>query len=179
MRILVVATIGFAIGLSPWAGYCDAASADDSASRGAVQLAAAGEGHGQISGFAFVDASVTSKGSKAALPQGAKVYPVGSTITGTEGCPQTPYNTDGLPVAVIDYQGPPTAGSITVTRKPARGGQFQDPPYYLNLDTGRTLQFLGPIFENGSYDVLLQYNFGQNRVQTDTAKFVLTRTSRH
>ena len=39
------------------------------------------------------------------------IYPPGSKITGTDGCPTTRYHTDGMIVAVIDYQGRPTAGS--------------------------------------------------------------------
>jgi hypothetical protein len=39
-----------------------------------------------------------------------------------------------------------TTGSIAVTRHPAGGGQFDNAPYFLDLDKGRTLQFLGPIF---------------------------------
>jgi hypothetical protein len=38
-----------------------------------------------------------------------------------------------------------------VTRNPATGGSFQDAPYYLDLNPGRTLQSLGPIFVNGIY----------------------------
>ena len=79
-------------------------------------------------------------------------------------------------VAVIDYQGRPTAGSVTVTRHPARGGQFENAPYYLDLDPGRTLQFLGPIFENGSYDVRLQYDFSQGEGKTASTRFVLARS---
>ncbi len=81
-------------------------------------------------------------------------------------------------VAVIDYQGRPTAGSVTVTRHPARGGQFENAPYYLDLDKGRTLQFLGPIFENGSYDVRLQYDFSLGQGKTVSGTFVLARSCR-
>src|SRR6202035_1649396 len=96
---------------------------------------------GTLTGFAFVDSSVTSMGSRAKLPAGTKIYPSGSKITGADGCPTNRYNTDGMIVAVIDYQGRPTSGSLAVTRRPERGGQFNDAPYYLDLDPGRTLQF--------------------------------------
>jgi hypothetical protein len=79
-------------------------------------------------------------------------------------------------VAVIDYQGRPTAGSVAVTRHPASGGQFDNAPYYLDLDAGRTLQFLGPIFENGSYDVHLQYDFSLGKGKSAAATFVLARS---
>ncbi len=104
-----------------------------------------------LTGFAFVGSSVTAQGHRAPLPVGTIIYPPGSTITGSEGCPSNRYNTDGMIVAVIDYHGRPTVGSVAVTRHPASGGQFDNAPYYLDLDSGRTLQFLGPIFENGSY----------------------------
>jgi len=133
-------------------------------------------GGGRLTGFAFVDGSVTAQGSRAKLPAGTKIYPGGSTITGTDGCPTTRYRTDGMIVAVIDYQGRPTAGSVTVTRHPARGGQFENAPYYLDLDPGRTLQLLGPIFENGSYDVRLQYDFSQGEGKTASTRFVLARS---
>ena len=94
---------------------------------------------------------------------GTKIYPPSSTIAGTDGCPTTRYHTDGMIVAVIDYQGRPTAASLAVTRHPATGGQFQNAPYYLDLDPGRTLQFLGPIFENGSYDIRFQYDYSLAR----------------
>ncbi len=131
---------------------------------------------GSLTGFAFVDGSVTGQGSRAKLPAGTKIYPPGSRITGTDGCPTTRYHTDGMIVAVIDYQGRPTAGSVTVTRHPANGGQFSNAPYYLDLDKGRTLQVLGPIFENGSYDVRLKYDFSLGRGKTVSATFALARS---
>jgi len=79
-------------------------------------------------------------------------------------------------VAVIDYQGRPTAGKVAVTRHPARGGQFDNAPYYLDLDPGRTLQLLGPIFENGTYDVHLEYDYSLGEPKTDSATFVLARS---
>ncbi len=128
-----------------------------------------------LTGFAFVDGSVTGQGSHAKLPSGTKIYPPGSTITGTDGCPTTRCHTDGMIVAVIDYQGRPTAGKVAVTRHPARGGQFDNAPYYLDLDPGRTLQLLGPIFENGTYDVHLEYDYSLGEPKTDSATFVLAR----
>jgi hypothetical protein len=129
---------------------------------------------GEIVGFAFVDSSVTGQGSRAALPNGTKIFPPGSKITGTEGCPITQYRTDGLIVAVIDYAGRPTAGSVTVNLVPA--SQFgQRAPYYLDLNTGRTLQFLGPIFDNGTYEVTLEYFFGQAKTKSTAARFTLDR----
>ena len=46
-------------------------------------------GGGTIVGFAFVDASVTGQHSNAKIPAGTKIYPSGSTLTGTEGCSTT------------------------------------------------------------------------------------------
>jgi len=131
---------------------------------------------GTLTGFAFVDSSVTSMGSKAKLPAGTKIYPPGSKITGTEGCPTTRYKTDGLLVVVIDYQGRPTAGSVTVTEHRAGNGAFQRAPYYIDLDSGRTLQYLGPIFDNGTYDVLFSYNYNLGNTKTVSATVVLARS---
>jgi uncharacterized protein (DUF2141 family) len=136
---------------------------------------ASADANASLTGFAFVDGSVTAQGSRATLPAGTKIYPPGSTITGTDGCPTNRYRTDGMIVAVIDYQGRPTAGSLAVTRHPASGGQFHNAPYYLDLDSGRTLQFLGPIFENGSYDVRFQYDFSSGQGKTLSATFALAR----
>ena len=137
--------------------------------------AAGAEKNGRLTGFAFVGNSVTSQGSHAQLPPGTRIYPPGSTISGTEGCPTTRYNTDGMIVAVIDYQGRPTAGKIAVARHPANGGSFANAPYYLDIDPGRTLQFLGPIFENGAYDVQLEYDYSLGEGKKDAASFVLAR----
>ncbi len=138
--------------------------------------AASASKNGRLTGFAFVGSSVTSQGSRGKLPPGTKIYPPGSTIMGTEGCPTNRYNTDGMIVAVIDYQGRPTAGKVAVTRRPASGGKFENAPYYLDLDSGRTLQFLGPIIENGSYDVQLEYDYALGEPKTDSASFVLNRS---
>jgi uncharacterized protein (DUF2141 family) len=139
---------------------------------------ASADANASLAGFAFVDGSVTGQGSRAKLPTDTKIYPPGSTITGTDGCPTTRYHTDGMIVAVIDYQGRPTAGSVAVTRHPSSGGQFNNAPYYLDLDKGRTLQFLGPIFENGSYDVRFTYDFSLGRGKTVSATFALARNCR-
>src|SRR5580704_40039 len=69
---------------------------------------------GKLTGFAFVDSSVTGMGGQAKLPAGTKIYPPGSKITGTDGCPTNRYHTDGMIVAVIDYQGRPTAASVNI-----------------------------------------------------------------
>ena len=140
-----------------------------------IALSGAANAAAKIAGIAFVDSSVTSQGSKAKLPQGAIVYPSGTTITGTTGCPTDRYRTTGLIVAVIDYDGPPTAASLQVTRSPATGGTFQNAPYYLDLNAGRTLQFLGPVFDNGSYGLHFEAGFqGASRTKLD-ANFKLAR----
>jgi hypothetical protein len=133
---------------------------------------------GTLTGFAFVDSSVTGMGSQAKLPAATKIYPTGSKITGTEGCPTNRYHTDGMIVAVIDYQGRPTAASVTITEHPARGGDFERAPYYIDLNSGRTLQYLGPIFENGTYDIVFSYNYNMGASKTASAKFALDRTCR-
>lgn len=133
---------------------------------------------GIITGFAFVNSSVISQGSRAKVPAGTKIYLSGSKITGTDGCPTTRYRTDGLLVVIIDYQGRPTAGSVGVTRRPAAGGRFDDAPYYLDLNSGRTLQYLGPIFDNGAYDVRLSYHYAVGQEKTTSASLVLARDCR-
>lgn len=129
----------------------------------------------RITGFAFVDTSVTSQGSAAQLPADAKIFPPGSRVTGTQGCPTSAFRTDGLIVAVIDYRGRPTAGSVTISAVPAPqfGGR---PPYYLDLNTGRTLQFLGPLPDNGTYQVKLDYFLGQAESRSTSANFTLDRS---
>ena len=129
-----------------------------------------------LAGFAFVDSSVTGQGSRAKLPPGTKIYPPGSKVTGTDGCPTTRYRTDGLLVLVIDYSGRPTAASVAVIRYPASGGEFADAAYYLDLDTGRTLQFLGPILDNGTYDAHFSYSFNTGQQKTMSATLVLARS---
>ena len=133
---------------------------------------------GVVTGFAFVDSSVTSMGSKAKLPAGTKIFPPGSKITGTEGCPTNRYHTDGMIVAVIDYQGRPTAASVTITEHPATGGNFERAPYYIDLDSGRTLQYLGPIFDNGTYDILFSYSYNLGAAKKSSATLILDRSCR-
>ena len=135
---------------------------------------------GTLTGFAFVDSSVTSMGSRAKLPAGTKIYPSGSKITGTEGCPTNLYHTDGMIVAVIDYKGRPTAASVTITEHPATNGNgnFERAPYYIDLNSGRSLQYLGPIFANGTYDVLLSYSYNLGNAKTATATLILDRSCR-
>ena len=128
----------------------------------------------KLVGVAFVDSSVTGQGSHAQLPAGAKIYPPNSEITGTEGCPTTRYRTDGLIVAVIDYDGPPTAASLAVIRHPASGGRYENAPYQLDLNAGRTLQYLGPIFENGRYEIHLISGFAGAQTMA-TTEFTLAR----
>lgn len=130
---------------------------------------------GKLVGFAFVSSSVTAEGSLAKLPPGAKIYPPGSTITGTEGCPSNRYHTDGLIVAVIDYQGRPNEGSVTVIRHPAQGMSFPSAPYYLDLNAGRTLQYLGPIGMNGTYEIKFAYNYAEGQQKSSSAKLNLAR----
>ena len=67
-------------------------------------------------------------------------------------------------------------GNLHATRHPASGGQFQNAPYYLDLDSGRTLQFLGPIFENGSYDIRFQYDYSLGQGKALSANFTLARS---
>jgi hypothetical protein len=133
-------------------------------------------GGGKIVGFAFVDASVTQQHSNATMPAGTKIYPPGSKITGADGCSTTRYNTDGLPIVIIEYNGRPTAGSVTVTRHPASGGNFADAPYYLDLNPGTTVQTLGPYFDNGAYDVVFSYDYNLGAGQKTSASFTLARS---
>jgi hypothetical protein len=161
--------------LACWA--CGNATISSTANGGSSAAVSSGsDSKGKITGFAFVNSSVTSLGSQAKLPEGTKIYPSGSKITGTEGCPSNRYHTDGLLIVVLDYTGRPTAGSVAVTRHPASGGAFNDAPYYIDLNAGRTLQTLGPIFDNGSYDVVFSYNYNQGQEQKDSATITLSRS---
>ena len=130
----------------------------------------------KIDGFAFVGSGVTSQGAQAQLPAGTKIYSSGSQVTGTDGCPTNQYNTDGNFVFVFDYSGRPTAGSLTVTRHPSTGGNFTDAPYYMDIDSGRRLQTLGPYTQNGTYDVLLQWDYATGAGNKATASITLNRT---
>jgi hypothetical protein len=129
-----------------------------------------------IAGIAFVDSSVTGQGTKATLPSGTKVYPLGSTVSGTDGCPTTKYRTDGLIVAVIDYDGRPTSANLKLAERRTSGRTVGRAPYYIDLNPGRTLQVLGPVFENGSYDMAFEYNYAQGATQKLTASFELSRS---
>ena len=135
--------------------------------------AATSEDGAVIAGFAFVDSSVTGQGSRAQLPPGTPIYPPGKPITGTTGCPTDAYGTTGLIVAVIDYRGRPTAASLTIRQESA--GPFGRPPYYLDLNTGRTLQFLGPTHENGTFNIELEYSLGQAHQAFARGQLILER----
>jgi hypothetical protein len=172
MRTPSIFAIGCVMALFSWA----CGGSNPPSSETAPGQAAAGGSKGKITGFAFVDSSVTGQGSQAKLPPGTRIYSPGSAVTGTDGCPTTQYRTDGQPVVVLDYTGRPTAGSVTITRHPATGGNFTDAPYYLDLNPGRTLQTMGPIYDNGTYDVVFTYDYSTGQGQTTTAKLTLNRT---
>jgi hypothetical protein len=128
----------------------------------------------ELAGFAFVDSTVTGQGSKATLPPGTRVYPPGSRITGTTGCPSNQFGTDGLLVLVIDYSGSPTAASVVVTVTPEGGGlAIQRAPYYLDLDPGRALQYLGPERGNGTLSVAVTTGVGGLQTKAGIAKATL------
>jgi len=178
MRTLPIVAIGCIIALfSSSCGNAPVSSSSKSTPLGGE--AAASGSNGKITGFAFVDSSVTGQGSQAKLPPGTKIYPSGSTVSGTDGCPTTQYRTDGQPVVVIDYTGRPTAGSVTITRHPVTGGDFENAPYYLDLNPGRTLQNMGPIFDNGTYDVVFSYDYNTGQGQKTSAKLALNRSCSH
>ena len=155
------------------AGACAVASAFLSLLIGACSAEAAAP---RIVGIAFVDSSVTAMGSRGRLPPGAIIYPSGTRITGTTGCTTNRYGTDGLIVAVIDYDGRPTAASVQVTRHPAEGGEFQNAPYYLDLNPGRTVQFLGPFNDNGQYDLEMVSSFSGPMADKTHGSFTLARS---
>jgi len=132
-----------------------------------------GPAEAKLAGIAFVDSSVTGMGAKAKLPPGATIYPPGSRVTGASGCPTNRYGTDGQMVLVIDYSGRPTAANVVARRTDAN---VVRPPYYIDLDAGRTLQFLGPEHGNGTYHVTFGYHLEQGREATVGADFTLDRT---
>jgi hypothetical protein len=142
---------------------------------GESATATASGGGARITGIAFVDSTVTSQGAAATLPPGTEVHPSGSKITGTDGCPTNRHRTDGLIVAVIDYEGRPTSGALTVVENREGGGRISRAPYYLDLDSGRKLQFLGPTFDNGTYDLKLVYDYSHGSKKSATGQFVLAR----
>jgi hypothetical protein len=132
----------------------------------------------KLVGFAFVSSNVTSQGSRARLPGGTRIFPSGSRVTGKTACPRrfggsTPL--DGLLVVVLDYKGTPTAGTATLTFTPAGSGRagFPDAPYQLDVDPGRTLQYLGPRTQNGTYALKVEL-FGA-APQRLSGKIVLAR----
>ena len=131
-----------------------------------------------MTGFAFVDSSVTGMGSQAKLPAGAKNLPPGSKVTGTEGCPTNRYHTDGMIVAVIDYQGRPTAASVTITEHPATGGISSVRPTTSTSTAAARSSISARIFENGTYDVVFSYSYNLGAAKTATAELVLARSCR-
>lgn len=135
----------------------------------------AGPSNAKIAGIAFVGSSVTANGHYTPLPAGTAIYPSGSTISGTTGCPTNRYGTDGMIVVVIDYTGRPTAGSLTLTRHPATGGNFTDAPYMMDINPGRYLQTIGPYTVNGSYDVVMEYDYSQGAPKKVSASYTLAR----
>jgi hypothetical protein len=175
MRISKMAVAVFSIALGTW-GCGNSSVSSPNGSDVPARASASTAGGGKIVGFAFVGASVTGQHSNAKIPAGTKIYPSGSTLTGTEGCSTTRYNTDGLPIVIIEYSGRPTAGSVAVTRHPASGGNFADAPYYLDLNPGTTVQTLGPYFDNGAYDVVLTYDYNLGSGQKTSGSFTLTRS---
>jgi hypothetical protein len=171
--------------LTSWSWGCGSGAAQDEAKQDAPSASSTGAPNSspsppsdgaRISGIAFVDTSVTGEGSRAQLPAGTQVYSSGSKIVGTEGCPTSQNRTDGLIVAVIDYEGRPTSAALTIVENHVDGSRRDRAPYYLDLDSGRTLQFLGPIFDNGTYDLELAYNYAQGKEKSVTASFSLARS---
>ena len=129
-------------------------------------------------GLAFVNSSVTASGGRAALPGGATIFRPGSTITGTTGCPTSSFGQDGLMMLVLDYNGPPTSASVTTTITDAGSSSgFAVAPYYLDLNPGQQVQYLGPRSQNGTYDILVEYGYARaSGFPKLTARFVLDRT---
>ncbi len=161
-RVLVCSLV--AVALSAWTCGATSAGASGPPAADGVTLA----------GFAFVDSSVTSHGSGATLPEGTKIYPAGSTITGTTGCPNR-YRTSGLIVAVMDYQGPSSSGNLIWTRHAQGQPDFTRAPYYFELDPGRKLQYLGPVFENGTYDVEIVWDYSHGAAKKTFGTLTLDR----
>lgn len=107
----------------------------------------------RILGFAFVNSSVTSQGGAARLPPNAKIYPSGSTVAGTAGCPTDQFGQTGQFVVAFDYTGPPVAGLLTVTLN-----GFAFAPIPMDVDpVRRRVQFLRqPFARNGTYVITLE-----------------------
>jgi hypothetical protein len=174
MRISRKVVLVCVFALASWS--CGSTSVSSENGSGIPARSSSPAGGATIVGFAFVDASVTQQHSNAQIPAGTKIYPSGSKLTGSDGCPTTRYNTDGLPIVIIDYNGRPTAGSVAVTRHPATGGNFANAPYYLDLNPGRTVQFLGPSIDNGTYDISFTYDYNLGPGQKASASYTLART---
>jgi len=51
----------------------------------------------------------------------------------------------------------------------------QNAPYQIDLNAGRTLQYLGPIFENGRYEIHMSWGFAGAQASAAEADFVLAR----
>lgn len=153
----------------------EAAAGNTKTGSGGAAADATGSSAITVVGVAFVDASVTAQGSLAKLPPGTEIHPVGSTITGTTGCPTTRTRQDGLAVVVIDYTGRPTSATLTVTQFPEIGSRFARAPYHFDLDQGRTIQMLGPSVNNGAYELALKYDFSRSEEKSLTVRFELAR----
>ena len=126
--------------------------------------------------LAFVDSTVTAQGGRASMPKGLVVFAPGSTVTGTTGCPTTSFGQDGLMVLVLDYAGPPTNASVTTTINSPGAGSFSVAPYYLDLNPGKHLQYLGPRTDNGTYDIVVEYGYARSSgFSKVAARFVLNR----
>ena len=126
----------------------------------------------KILGIVFLDTAAMN-GGPASVPAGKKIYPIGSTVTGSTGCQTTP--TNGQMYLVFDYSGAPTAGEIDLTAPVAGGGTYPQAPIEMDVNAGRTVQFLGtPAPINGTYSLKLQL-LGLHP-QTLTATFKLARS---
>ena len=101
-------------------------------------------------------------------------------MSGTFGCPTSPFGQDGLMVLVLDYNGPPTTASVMTTiTGPDDSQGFSVAPYYLDLNQGRQVQYLGPRTENATYDVTVEYSYATaTGFPKLTARFVLNRSCR-
>ena len=131
-----------------------------------------GSGGTKLVGIVFLDTAALN-GGPARVPPGAKVYPLGPTISGAVGCQTTP--TNGQLYLVFDYAGAPTAGELRVTYPTPGGGSYQEAPIPIDVNAGRTVQFLGlPTPQNGRYQLSLQLMGLHPR--TLTATFRLARS---
>jgi hypothetical protein len=123
----------------------------------------------RIVGIVFLD-TAQSGGGQAATPAGTKIYPPGSTVSGSVGCQTTP--TNGQLFLVFNYSGSPTAGSINLTAPQSGGGTYPHAPIGIDVNPGQTVQFLGvPVPLNGTYALSLQL-LGAHP-QTLNARFTL------